>query len=176
MSFSPTIQASMRWSGSWMMARRTREAQDGDPAGALMRADAVLLSDIRPGAPPAPASAAGRVLLTGATGFLGAHLLKTLLTDTDAELLCLVRDRGSGDESWRRVRRSLARYRLWDDAFSGRIHTVSGDLSRPGLGLTAAGRAAIGRPSTPSTTPRPTSTGSPRTAPSAPPTSSRHGS
>ena len=119
-------------------------AQDGDPAGALMRADAVLPSDIRPGAPPAPASAAGRVLLTGATGFLGAHLLKTLLTDTDAELLCLVRDRGSGDESWRRVRRSLARYRLWDDAFSGRIHTVSGDLSRPGLGLTAAGRAAIG--------------------------------
>ena len=45
---------------------------------------------------------------------LSAHLLRTLPAETDAEVLCLVRDRGSDGESRRRVRRSLARCRLWD--------------------------------------------------------------
>ena len=117
---------------------------DDDGALDLLRADAVLPFEIRPEAPPAPARSPERVLLTGATGFLGAHLLGTLLAETGAEVLCLVRDSGSGDVAWRRVRRSLERYRLWDDAFGPRIHTVTGDLSQPGLGLTAAGQAAIG--------------------------------
>ncbi|MBR3226726.1 MAG: amino acid adenylation domain-containing protein [Atopobiaceae bacterium] len=34
----------------------------------------------------------GNVLLTGATGFLGAHMLKELLNSTDAVVYCLVRD------------------------------------------------------------------------------------
>ena len=117
---------------------------DDDGALDLLRADAVLPFEIRPEAPPAPARSPERVLLTGATGFLGAHLLGTLLAETGAEVLCLVRDSGSGDVAWRRVHRSLERYRLWDDAFGARIHTVTGDLSQPGLGLTAAGQAAIG--------------------------------
>ena len=110
---------------------------------ALMRADGVLPFDIRPAAAPRAAPRAGRVLLTGATGFLGAHLLGTLLEETDAEVLCLVRDRGSDGESQRRVRRSLERYRLWDDTFDGRVHTVTGDLSQPSLGLAADVRATL---------------------------------
>ena len=106
----------------------------------LMRSDAVLPFDIRPEASPGPARAAERVLLTGATGFLGAHLLGRLLAETGAEVLCLVRDSGSGDVAWCRVRRSLERYRLWDDAFAARMHTVTGDLSQPGLGLTPSGQ------------------------------------
>ena len=87
--------------------RRAR-ARDADHARALMRADGVLPFDIRPAAVPRAVPQAGRVLLTGATGSLGAHLLGTLLAETDAEVLCLVRDRGSDGESQRRVRRSLA--------------------------------------------------------------------
>lgn len=121
-------------------ARAWDDGQETD----LLRADAVLPFDIRPEAPPAPAYSPERVLLTGATGFLGAHLLRTLLAETGAEVLCLVRDSGSGDMAWRRVRRSLERYRLWDDALGARMHTVTGDLSQPGLGLTAAGQAMIG--------------------------------
>ena len=118
-------------------------AHDGDRALALMRADGVLPRDIRPDAATARASFPRRVLLTGATGFLGAHLLGTLLAETDADILCLVRDDGSGDEPERRVRRGLERHRLWDPSRQGRIHTVTGDLSQAGLGLTAAARARI---------------------------------
>ena len=117
--------------------------QDGDRALALMRADALLPRDIRPETAAAPVSSPRRVLLTGATGFLGAHLLGTLLAETDAEVLCLVRDNGSSDEPEQRVRRGLERHRLRDASRDGRIHTVNGDLSQPGLGLTADARAMI---------------------------------
>lgn len=135
-----------------------RFLEDGDPLARArhddrnldrMRADGVLPFDIHPEAAPAPVPASAparsdeRVLLTGATGFLGAHLLGTLLTETGAEVLCLVRSRGSGEAPWRRVRGSLERYRLWDDAFISRIHTVTGDLWQPGLGLAAGGQATI---------------------------------
>ncbi|MEV0460004.1 SDR family oxidoreductase [Catellatospora methionotrophica] len=48
-----------------------------------------------------------RVLLTGATGFVGSFLLKTLLTATDADVVCLVRaqDPATG---WRRLGEGLA--------------------------------------------------------------------
>ena len=123
--------------------RRTPD-RDADQPRALMRADGVLPFDIRPAAAPRTAPPTGRVLLTGATGFLGAHLLRTLLAETDAEVLCLVRDRGSDGESRLRVRRSLERYRLWDDTFDRRVDTVTGDLSQPALGLAADVRATLG--------------------------------
>ena len=135
-----------------------RFLEDGDPLARApdddrnidrMRADGELPFDIRPEAGPAPVPTSAparsdeRVLLTGATGFLGAHLLRTLLTETGAEVLCLVRCRGSDETPWRRVRASLERYRLWDDAFIGRIHTVTGDLSQPGLGLGPGGHLTV---------------------------------
>ncbi|WP_219503304.1 non-ribosomal peptide synthetase [Nonomuraea ceibae] len=68
-----------------------------------------------------------RVLLTGATGFLGAHLLADLLTHSDATVLCLVR----GDQPQERVRRNLAAHGLWRDDFAGRIACEPGDLAGP---------------------------------------------
>ena len=117
---------------------------DADHARALMRADGVLPFDIRPAAAPRTPPPTGRVLLTGATGFLGAHLLGTLLAETDAQVLCLVRDQGSDGESQRRVRRSLERYRLRDDTFDSRVQTLTGDLSQPALGLAADEWATLG--------------------------------
>ena len=104
-------------------------------ANALIWADCVLPSDIRPGVTPAPPSTRPRILLTGATGFLGAHLLQTLLAETDAEVYCLVRDSGCDHSPGARIRRGLERYGLWDDAAWPRIHAVAGDLSRSRLGL-----------------------------------------
>jgi amino acid adenylation domain-containing protein/thioester reductase-like protein len=82
----------------------------------------------------APPSDAGRVLLTGATGFLGAFLLAELLRQTRAKVVCLVRA-ASAAEGASRLRANLERYEVWNDAAAPRIEVVPGDLSRPLLGL-----------------------------------------
>jgi myxalamid-type nonribosomal peptide synthetase MxaA len=100
--------------------------------------EAVLEPEIRP-APDqeAPVEVPETVFLTGATGFLGAHLLSELLARTPARLLCLVRsaDERQGLEA---LRRSLERYGLWREEAAGRLAAVPGDLARPGLGLSEA--------------------------------------
>jgi acyl carrier protein/dTDP-4-dehydrorhamnose reductase len=97
-----------------------------------MLADSRLPDDIRPpaGVPSDPPS---HVLLTGATGFVGAYLLRALLAQTDAVVHCLVRT--ADGQALDRVRRNLDQYGLWHAASAGRIHAVSGDLCRPQLGL-----------------------------------------
>ncbi|MEU5979697.1 amino acid adenylation domain-containing protein [Streptomyces sp. NPDC047315] len=99
---------------------------DGAPADLptvdRLRADAVPPPDVRlrTGQPPGVPSAGTprRILLTGATGFLGRHLLDQLLARTDAQVHCLVRQ-GSID-------------RL---PVNERVIPVPGDLAAPGLGL-----------------------------------------
>lgn len=93
---------------------------------------------------PRPASEAAprTVLLTGATGFLGAFLLQELLLRTDARVRCLVRA-ASAEAGVERIRRNLASYGLWDDAFATRVEAVPGDLDQDGLGLDDAARASL---------------------------------
>ena len=74
------------------------------------------------------------VFLTGATGFVGAFLLRDLLEQTEAQVHCLVRAADAG-EGYERLRRNLGAYGLWDEAFEGRIVAVPGDLAQPLLGL-----------------------------------------
>lgn len=78
-----------------------------------------------------------RVLLTGATGFLGAFLLRELLDQTSADVYCLVRATGARDAA-RRIREALSQYRLWDAKSSSRIVPIAGDLELPLLGLAPA--------------------------------------
>lgn len=106
-----------------------------------MRADAVLSDDICPrfstSIPPMRTRDAHAILLTGATGFLGAHLLRTLLDETDARILCLVRDRGRGErKAAKRLLDNLSRYGLDAGRSADRIVVVEGDLARPHLGAT----------------------------------------
>jgi amino acid adenylation domain-containing protein/thioester reductase-like protein len=82
---------------------------------------------------PAPAAPPRSVLLTGATGFLGAFLLRELLDRTGARVHCLVRA-ASADEATDRVRTALRRHRLAEDGLD-RVVAVPGDLARPALGL-----------------------------------------
>jgi thioester reductase-like protein len=75
------------------------------------------------------------ILLTGATGFLGAFLLRDLLDQTTARVHCLVRAEDEADAR-ARLRRNLEFYGLTVDL--DRIVAVTGDLAEPALGLTGA--------------------------------------
>ncbi len=88
-------------------------------------------------ADPVPTAAATHILLTGATGFLGAYLLHALLQQRSATIYCLVRaaDAPSG---LARIQAKLAANALWEERFRSRIVPVIGDLAQPNLGLTQA--------------------------------------
>ncbi|WP_378739951.1 amino acid adenylation domain-containing protein [Nocardia brasiliensis] len=91
---------------------------------------------------PAHSGPPREILLTGATGFLGAHLLRELLARTDARVVCLVRA-DTADQGAERIRQALHRYRLWDDTLAARIVAVPGDLAAPRLGLSDAEHAQL---------------------------------
>jgi amino acid adenylation domain-containing protein/thioester reductase-like protein len=115
---------------------RTSPTRDGESFADRIAADAVL--------EPEPWSAAGApslpprtVLLTGATGFLGAHLAAELLAQTPARVLCLVRAAGAA-AGHAALRGALERYGLWREEGASRLEPLAGDLARPRLGLAAA--------------------------------------
>jgi len=77
----------------------------------------------------------GLILLTGATGFLGAQIARILLRDTDHRLAVLVRGRDERDAR-RRLESVWSGWPETEGAFgSDRVRVLPGDLSRPGLGL-----------------------------------------
>ena len=71
------------------------------------------------------------ILLTGATGFLGAFLLAELLERTDATIHCLVR----GEDGMHRLEGVLGRYGLPALELADRVRVIPGDLGKPRLGL-----------------------------------------
>ncbi|MEU1282459.1 thioester reductase domain-containing protein [Streptomyces sp. NPDC005805] len=77
------------------------------------------------------------VLLTGASGFLGAFLLRDLLRETRATVHCLVRAADEAD-GMRRLRENLRFYEVADQVDEARLRVVVGDLARPLLGLSEA--------------------------------------
>ncbi|MFD4029858.1 amino acid adenylation domain-containing protein [Streptomyces sp. NPDC058637] len=101
-----------------------------------------------PASVPAPARGASRPsarpLLTGASGFLGAFLLRDLIEATDGPVDCLVR---AGDErsAAYRLRSNLERYGLWRPRYADLVRPLPGDLAAPGLGLSPEDRAALVR-------------------------------
>ncbi|HVR11226.1 MAG TPA: thioester reductase domain-containing protein [Thermoanaerobaculia bacterium] len=112
------------------MAVAARELRDGT---AGERLDAQPRGNMEP----------ARVLLTGATGYLGAFLLAELLRQTRATVVCLVRA-GSAAEGAGRLRQNLVAHEVWDDAAKPRIEVQLGDLAQPLFGLTAGEFAALG--------------------------------
>jgi thioester reductase-like protein len=72
------------------------------------------------------------VLLTGATGFIGSHLLADLLRRTSAHVHCLVRA-ADRREAEKRLAAVLTELDLWD--VEDRVSALPGNLGRPGLGL-----------------------------------------
>jgi len=74
------------------------------------------------------------IFLTGATGFLGAYLLRELLDQTTANIYCLIRCH-TLETGKQRLKENLQSYQLWQQHFEARIIPMLGDLSQPLLGL-----------------------------------------
>ncbi|MFD3617922.1 thioester reductase domain-containing protein [Streptomyces sp. NPDC058676] len=76
-----------------------------------------------------------RIMLTGATGFLGSHMLLDLLRHSDAHVYCLVRA-ADEDAALARLGEALRSYHLpWSSEVRRRITVLPGDIRRPHLGL-----------------------------------------
>jgi amino acid adenylation domain-containing protein/thioester reductase-like protein len=112
-----------------------RLSADGDQAETDFAAEAELRVAIsRDEAGPGPRWREPReILLTGATGFLGAHLLHELISATGARLHCLVREQGHTD-ALARISAAAARYELPAPP-PDRVVPLAGDLAQPQLGL-----------------------------------------
>lgn len=72
----------------------------------------------------------GNVLLTGATGYLGVHILHSLLEHTDAKVSCIVRSAKNFSAS-SRLRTILFYYfgQTYEDMWDNRIFIYEGDLT-----------------------------------------------
>ena len=120
---NPTAAAQAKLLSGSGLHRDDREREAEYPAQ-VPAAPAIL--------PDPPGREEKAVLLTGATGFFGAHLLKELLSQSGTRIICLIRN---GDID--RLRETLSWYfgAGWTAAQMGRIRVAAGDLSRPLLGM-----------------------------------------
>lgn len=77
------------------------------------------------------------VFLTGATGFLGAYLLRDLLIRQSPQVeKVIVHVRAKTvEQGLQRVIKSCEAYGVWDASWTSRIETVTGELGAPKLGL-----------------------------------------
>jgi thioester reductase-like protein len=101
-------------------------------ASVSLREDAVLDPQLTFSA--RSVAAPDRILLTGATGFLGAFVLADLLEQSAAHVHCLVRAQSASD-GMRRLERTLDRYGLPALDLASRVTCLPGDLAQPRLGL-----------------------------------------
>lgn len=78
------------------------------------------------------------VFLTGATGFLGAFILRDLLSRRVAKVICLVRAKTS-ELGLQRLRESGEGRGVWSESWNtdGKIEAVVGDLAEENFGLSA---------------------------------------
>ena len=133
--------------------------QEGNSSLSTKRTTINLWDEVKldPAIAPIGVSPAGTIpprtiLLTGATGFLGAFLLYELLQQTSANIYCLLRSPGQGlvgsqtgaspvptvldsTLAFQKLQTHLSEFRLWDESKRSRIYPFIGDLALPRLGL-----------------------------------------
>lgn len=118
-------------------ATPARYAEQGSRTGLLTYVPAQLALSMVDA--PSAAQTQHHILLTGATGFIGCHVLHQLLKQTKAKIYCLVRRRPaqSGEQ---RLRAAWRHYFAEEDleAFGDRVTVMAGDVAKPALGLTSA--------------------------------------
>ncbi|MEY3200952.1 MAG: hypothetical protein RIR70_502, partial [Pseudomonadota bacterium] len=108
--------------------------------------EAILPASIDPAAhprlPQALRTHPRRILLTGATGFFGAHVCAALIERFGAEVTCIVRatDAQSGLQ---RIRQNFQKLGLWRAHFSRHLIALPGDVSRHQFGLQSEAYAAL---------------------------------
>jgi hypothetical protein len=114
-------------------------APPGGASAAMLRHDVERLAEQihngRSSEPPAAPHRPDKILLTGATGFFGSHLLLELLRQTEAEVVCLVRATGSRCGKERLWQTLAARGLSLRTEERRRVGVIAGDLGSPRLGL-----------------------------------------
>lgn len=79
-----------------------------------------------------------KVFLTGVTGFLGIYLLKELLENTEAIIICIVRpteiEKNIKDRCYNTYQSYFGNEAL-SNAYKNRISVIEGDITKPGLGI-----------------------------------------
>ncbi|MEU6483261.1 thioester reductase domain-containing protein [Streptomyces sp. NPDC046887] len=103
-------------------------------------ADVVLADDIT-GFEARDPGTVSEVLLTGATGFLGSFLLRDLLA-RGLTVTCLVRA-ADPEAGLARLRTTLGGYEVLDGVDLSRVRVVTGDVTRPRLGIGEAEYAEL---------------------------------
>lgn len=90
-------------------------------------------------------SALGDVLLTGANGFLGAHILKNMIDSEDNIIYCLIR-KGKASSPEKRLKNMLAYYfnNPYEELFGSRIRIIEGDITEE-ADVEALGQYDFGR-------------------------------
>jgi len=101
-----------------------------------MSRDAVLPDEIRP--LPQPAGQPHAVLITGATGFLGRHLVIQLLRQTNLRLVCMVRAATVRDAR-ERLLEALAAVEAGMARIPVRVSVVVGDVEQGRFGMSTEG-------------------------------------
>lgn len=131
----PTLQAQVQ-----AMEERTRHAPptlDSEPFSRLQD-DVYLPADvhINPNFNLRQIVEPQNILLTGATGFVGSHLLAELLVTTNAHIFCLAREKIHASAE-QRLYSVLSRYQITLNAEQQeRVHVILGDIAEPDFGLT----------------------------------------
>lgn len=74
------------------------------------------------------------VLLTGATGFLGIHLLHQIAKQFTGNIYCLIRAK-TIEDGINRLKASLTKYQLDLSKSFNRVIVILGDLAKPNLGI-----------------------------------------
>ncbi len=91
-------------------------------------------------------SSEGNILLTGCTGFLGAHLLNEIISNSSVNVYCLVRENGH-EKALHKLMSKLDYYFTCDyrKLINKRIHVVNGDFTLNNLGLSDNDYKNLGR-------------------------------
>lgn len=135
-----TDSGSRKESKEQLQSTAGSQAMQMPPAPELfdLHAEAILDPSIQPAEAKAGASFddAREVLLTGASGFLGAYLLRDILNAAQARVHCLVRCCSPADGE-AKIKKNLRKYGIWKEEFASRIVPVPGDLAQPLLGAGA---------------------------------------
>ena len=119
--------------------QQLREDIDADVTAVVqldaLRAELQLDPVVRPdGLPHADWLNPTNVLVTGATGYIGAFVVTELLKQTDATVHCLVRAEND-EQAFARIEAAMRGFLTWDESYRDRVRAVAGDLGEPHLGL-----------------------------------------
>lgn len=130
-----TVATLAAWVERKRAERRACDGQNARQRFEFLDREAALDPEIHPGALVyTPVEAPRTVLLTGATGFVGAYLLRELLDRTELTVHCLVRG-ANPEDARRRIDENLKRWRVYKPGYSRRIVPVIGDLAEVRFGL-----------------------------------------